>query len=127
MPTMSLVVQKFGGTSVGDADRIRAVADHVAGFFDRNRGEVVFGQDCVEGADQVGGGVDQGAVEIEGDGPAGQIKFGQGRSPVVRDALRAPHHDDDSADLPLIVILRSGDSRVSKDAQTANAISPALS
>jgi aspartate kinase len=25
-----LVVQKFGGTSVGDADRIRAVADHVA-------------------------------------------------------------------------------------------------
>ena len=27
---MSLVVQKFGGTSVGDADRVRAVADHVA-------------------------------------------------------------------------------------------------
>jgi aspartate kinase len=27
---MSLVVQKFGGTSVGVADRIRAVADHVA-------------------------------------------------------------------------------------------------
>ncbi|HUC37770.1 MAG TPA: aspartate kinase [Acidimicrobiales bacterium] len=27
---MSLVVQKFGGTSVGDADRIRAVADHVS-------------------------------------------------------------------------------------------------
>ena len=27
---MSLVVQKFGGTSVGDTDRIRAVADHVA-------------------------------------------------------------------------------------------------
>jgi aspartate kinase len=27
---MSLIVQKFGGTSVGDADRIRAVADHVA-------------------------------------------------------------------------------------------------
>jgi len=27
---VSLVVQKFGGTSVGDADRIRAVADHVA-------------------------------------------------------------------------------------------------
>ena len=26
---MSLVVQKFGGTSVADADRIRAVADHV--------------------------------------------------------------------------------------------------
>ena len=25
-----LVVQKFGGTSVGDAERIRAVADHVA-------------------------------------------------------------------------------------------------
>ena len=27
---MSLIVQKYGGTSVGDADRIRAVADHVA-------------------------------------------------------------------------------------------------
>jgi len=27
---MQLVVQKFGGTSVGDADRIRAVADHIA-------------------------------------------------------------------------------------------------
>ena len=27
---MPLVVQKFGGTSLGDADRIRAVADHVA-------------------------------------------------------------------------------------------------
>ena len=27
---MALIVQKYGGTSVGDADRIRAVADHVA-------------------------------------------------------------------------------------------------
>ncbi len=27
---VSLLVQKYGGTSVGDADRIRAVADHVA-------------------------------------------------------------------------------------------------
>jgi aspartate kinase len=27
---VSLIVQKYGGTSVGDADRIRAVADHVA-------------------------------------------------------------------------------------------------
>ena len=27
---MPLIVQKFGGTSVGDADRIRAVADHIA-------------------------------------------------------------------------------------------------
>ena len=27
---MALIVQKFGGTSVGDADRIRSVADHVA-------------------------------------------------------------------------------------------------
>jgi aspartate kinase len=27
---VALVVQKYGGTSVGDADRIRAVADHVA-------------------------------------------------------------------------------------------------
>ena len=27
---MALIVQKFGGTSVGDADRIRSVADHIA-------------------------------------------------------------------------------------------------
>lgn len=27
---VALIVQKFGGTSVGDADRIRAVADHIA-------------------------------------------------------------------------------------------------
>lgn len=27
---MALVVHKYGGTSLGDADRIRAVADHVA-------------------------------------------------------------------------------------------------
>ena len=27
---MALIVQKFGGTSVGDAERIREVADHVA-------------------------------------------------------------------------------------------------
>ena len=27
---MALIVQKFGGTSVGDVDRIRAVADHIA-------------------------------------------------------------------------------------------------
>src|SRR5579862_4737797 len=27
---MALVVQKYGGTSVNDADRVRAVADHVA-------------------------------------------------------------------------------------------------
>ncbi|HEV2360267.1 MAG TPA: aspartate kinase [Acidimicrobiales bacterium] len=27
---MPLIVQKYGGTSVGDADRIRAVADHIA-------------------------------------------------------------------------------------------------
>ena len=27
---MALIVQKFGGTAVGDPDRIRAVADHVA-------------------------------------------------------------------------------------------------
>ena len=29
---MSLIVQKFGGTSVGDTDRIGMVADKVAGF-----------------------------------------------------------------------------------------------
>lgn len=27
---MALIVQKFGGTSVGDVDRIQAVADHIA-------------------------------------------------------------------------------------------------
>ncbi|HEX7444296.1 MAG TPA: aspartate kinase, partial [Acidimicrobiales bacterium] len=27
---MALVVQKFGGTSVADPDRMRAVADHIA-------------------------------------------------------------------------------------------------
>ncbi len=27
---VGLIVQKFGGTSVGDTDRVRAVADHVA-------------------------------------------------------------------------------------------------
>jgi aspartate kinase len=27
---VGLIVQKFGGTSVGDADRIRSVADHIA-------------------------------------------------------------------------------------------------
>jgi aspartate kinase len=36
---VSLVVQKFGGTSVGDPDRIRAVADHVART--RRRGDDV--------------------------------------------------------------------------------------
>jgi len=36
---MSLVVQKFGGTSVADADRIRAVADHIART--RRRGDDV--------------------------------------------------------------------------------------
>lgn len=29
-PYMALVVQKYGGTSLGDADRIRAVAEHIA-------------------------------------------------------------------------------------------------
>ncbi len=36
---MALLVQKFGGTSVGDADRIRAVADHVRRC--RRRGDSV--------------------------------------------------------------------------------------
>ena len=37
---MGLVVQKFGGTSVADAERMRAVADHVA-FTRRNGDQVV--------------------------------------------------------------------------------------
>src|SRR3954466_9346476 len=36
---MSLVVQKFGGTSVADPERLRAVADHVART--RRRGDQV--------------------------------------------------------------------------------------
>ena len=36
---MALVVQKYGGTSVADPDRIKAVADHVA--FTRNHGNDV--------------------------------------------------------------------------------------
>jgi aspartate kinase len=36
---MPLVVQKFGGTSVGDPDRVREVADHV--LRDRRRGDAV--------------------------------------------------------------------------------------
>ena len=36
---MSLLVQKFGGTSVGTVERIKAVAEKVAGF--RNQGHDV--------------------------------------------------------------------------------------
>ena len=36
---VGLVVQKFGGTSVADAERMRAVADHVA--LTRKRGDRV--------------------------------------------------------------------------------------
>lgn len=36
---MTLVVQKYGGTSVGDADRIRSVAEHIS--FTRRRGQQV--------------------------------------------------------------------------------------
>jgi aspartate kinase len=39
VPTVGLIVQKYGGTSVADADRIRAVAEHVA--FTRRRGNEV--------------------------------------------------------------------------------------
>jgi aspartate kinase len=38
---MSLVIQKYGGTSVGDPDRIREVADHVARTARRDNGVVV--------------------------------------------------------------------------------------
>ena len=37
---MALIVQKFGGTSVADPDRMRAVADHVT-FTKRHGNEVV--------------------------------------------------------------------------------------
>ena len=40
---MALVVQKFGGTSVADADRIRVIADHagrhMSFLIDPNTGE----------------------------------------------------------------------------------------
>ena len=38
---MALVVQKYGGTSVGDAERIRAVAEHVAQTRERGNQVVV--------------------------------------------------------------------------------------
>src|ERR1039458_6827040 len=38
---MALVVQKYGGTSVGDAERIRAVADHVSRTLDDGNEVVV--------------------------------------------------------------------------------------
>ncbi|MFL0802007.1 MAG: aspartate kinase [Agarilytica sp.] len=38
---MSLFVQKFGGTSVGDTDRIKAVAQKIAGFRDQGHSIVV--------------------------------------------------------------------------------------
>ncbi|MCB1688862.1 MAG: aspartate kinase, partial [Halioglobus sp.] len=38
---MSLIVQKFGGTSVGDTDRIGLVADKVAGFCAQGHSVVV--------------------------------------------------------------------------------------
>jgi aspartate kinase len=39
VPPVALVVQKFGGTSVADPDRMREVADHVART--RKRGDDV--------------------------------------------------------------------------------------
>jgi aspartate kinase len=57
---MALIVQKFGGTSVGDADRIRAVADHVARTKDAGNDVVVvvsamgkFTDDLIRLADDV--------------------------------------------------------------------------
>jgi aspartate kinase len=57
---MALVVQKYGGTSVGDAERIRAVADHVARTRDEGNEVVVvvsamgkFTDDLVRLADEV--------------------------------------------------------------------------
>ena len=49
---MALIVQKYGGTSVADPDRIRAVAEHVA--FTRSHGHdvvvVVSGRNADEDA-----------------------------------------------------------------------------
>jgi aspartate kinase len=57
---MALVVQKYGGTSVGDAERIRAVADHVARTRDDGKEVVVvvsamgkFTDDLMRLADEV--------------------------------------------------------------------------
>ncbi len=41
MDIVALLVQKFGGTSVGDSERIRAVADHVARIYKRGDKVVV--------------------------------------------------------------------------------------
>ena len=38
---MALIVQKYGGTSVGDVDRIRNVAKRVAKTFDQGNDVVV--------------------------------------------------------------------------------------
>ena len=57
---MALVVQKYGGTSVGDADRIRSVADHVATTLEMGNDVVVvvsamgkFTDDLMRLADEV--------------------------------------------------------------------------
>ena len=46
----------------------RAAADHVAGGLVGDRRQAFPGQDGVEGSDQIGRGVDEGAVEVEDDG-----------------------------------------------------------
>ena len=45
-----------------------AAADHVAGGLIGDRRQAFAGKDGVEGGDQIGRGVDQGAVEVEDDG-----------------------------------------------------------
>ena len=48
----------------------RAVADQGAGDVVGDRGHALAAEDDVEGVDEVGGGVDERAVEIEDDGRA---------------------------------------------------------
>ena len=59
-----------------------AVADQAAALVKGQGGDPFFGQQVVEGRHKVGGGVHQGAVQVEGDDGAGQgLGFGRhGRS-----------------------------------------------
>jgi hypothetical protein len=63
--------------------RPRAVADEIAGGRQADGFEALLGEDRVEAPDQVRRGVDEGAVEIEGDRGAFQAGEGvQRTSPV---------------------------------------------
>ena len=78
-----LVPLRSGGLEAPLQQRDRAAADQVARGVQRQRRQFVLGQQAVQRADQVGRGLHQGAVQVEGDGPAFQIAH--------RHALSLPH------------------------------------